>query len=70
MIESLLEIQIAYSLMEVKTEDSTLHPIDTHYMKLNCSIDVINKYIITNRIISYFLHINFFEHSGNTFRYE
>lgn len=43
MIESLLEIQIAYNMMEVKTEDSTLHPIDTHYMKLNCSIDVIFK---------------------------
>lgn len=46
MIESLLEIQIAYNMMEVKTEDSTLHPIDTQYMKLNCSIDVIYKILI------------------------
>lgn len=41
MIESLMEIQIAYNMMEIKTtEDSMLHPLDTHYLKLNCVIDV------------------------------
>jgi len=36
-----MEIQIAYSMMDNKTsEDSMLHPLDTHYMKLNCVIDV------------------------------
>lgn len=41
MIESLMEIQIAYNMMDVKTsEDSMLHPLDTHYFKLNCAIDV------------------------------
>lgn len=41
MIESLMEIQIAYNMMDVKTsEDSTLHPLDAHYLKLNCAIEV------------------------------
>lgn len=44
MIGSLMEIQIAYSMMDSKTsEDSMLHPLDTHYMKLNCAIDVSYK---------------------------
>jgi len=39
-----MEIQIAYSMMDSKTsEDSMLHPLDTHYMKLNCAIDVSYK---------------------------
>ncbi|XP_001947212.1 poly [ADP-ribose] polymerase [Acyrthosiphon pisum] len=44
MIGSLMEIQIAYSMMDSKTsEDSMLHPLDTHYMKLNCAIDVLHS---------------------------
>lgn len=40
-----MEIQIAYSMMDSKTsEDSMLHPLDTHYMKLNCAIDVSYKF--------------------------
>jgi len=43
MIESLMEIQIAYNMMDDKTpDDSTLHPLDAHYLKLNCVIDVSN----------------------------
>lgn len=41
MIGSLMEIQIAYDMIDVKTqEDSIVHPLDTHYLKLNCGIDV------------------------------
>lgn len=41
MIESLMEIEIAYNMMDVKSsEDSMVHPLDTHYLKLNCAIDV------------------------------
>lgn len=40
-----MEIQIAYDMIDVKTqEDSIVHPLDTHYLKLNCGIDV--SYII------------------------
>jgi len=36
-----MEIQIAYDMMEYKTvEKSTIHPLDTYYIKLNCKIDV------------------------------
>ncbi|VVC30258.1 BRCT domain,Poly(ADP-ribose) polymerase, regulatory domain,WGR domain,PADR1 domain,Poly(ADP-ribose) [Cinara cedri] len=42
MIGSLMEIQIAYNMIEVKTqEDSMVHPLDTYYLKLNCDIDVL-----------------------------
>jgi len=41
MIQSLMEIQIAYNMMDDKTpQDSTVHPIETQYLKLNCAIDV------------------------------
>lgn len=41
MIQSLMEIEIAYNMMETKTSgDSTVHPLDLHYLKLNCAIDV------------------------------
>lgn len=60
MIESLMEIQIAYNMMDVKTsEDSMIHPLDTHYLKLNCAIDVgyntIDIFIATILIV-YFVH--------------
>jgi len=39
-----MEIQIAYSMMDNKTsEECGLHPLDTHYFKLNCAIDVSYK---------------------------
>lgn len=37
-----MEIQIAYNMMDVQTEDTKLHPLDTHYLKLQCAIDVYN----------------------------
>lgn len=48
MIQSLMEIQIAYNMMDVKTPgDSLMHPLDNHYLKLNCAIDVsYGSYII------------------------
>lgn len=41
MIESLMEIQIAYNMIDDKSsEDPTLHPLDSQYLKLKCAIDV------------------------------
>lgn len=66
MIESLMEIQIAYNMMDVKTsEDSMLHPLDTHYFKLNCAIDV--YYLIYNILICFPLTMCF--HVFYFFRY-
>ncbi|XP_033221559.1 poly [ADP-ribose] polymerase [Belonocnema kinseyi] len=42
MLESLLDMEIAYSLLNVKT-DSTANPIDAHYEQLNAEIDVMDK---------------------------
>lgn len=53
MIESLMEIQIAYSMIDDKTcENPMLHPLDSHYLKLNCAIDV--SYIV-QRLFPIFL---------------
>lgn len=49
MIESLMEIEIAYNMINIKEEDSMVHPLDTHYLKLNCDIDV--SYIIYQILI-------------------
>lgn len=44
MLESLLDLEIAYNIMKpTKTEESVVHPIDSHYMKLNTDISVIDK---------------------------
>lgn len=41
MIGSLMEIAIAYNMIDdVTSEDSTLNPLDMHYLKLKCDIDV------------------------------
>lgn len=42
MLESLLDMEIAYSLLNVKT-DSTTNPIDAHYEQLNAEIGVMDK---------------------------
>ena len=42
MLESLIEMEIAYSLLHVKT-DATINPIDAHYDQLNADIDVMDK---------------------------
>lgn len=50
MIESLMEIQIAYNMIDEKTpQDGTIHPLDTQYMKLNCGVNV--SFITTIRVI-------------------
>ena len=44
MLESLLEIEIAYSMLKVKSEgDEELNPIDVHYKKLNTDIEEVDK---------------------------
>ncbi|XP_050521530.1 poly [ADP-ribose] polymerase [Daktulosphaira vitifoliae] len=44
MINSLMEIQIAYNMMDDNSHDNTtVHPLDTHYIKLNCAIEVLNS---------------------------
>ncbi|XP_043465217.1 poly [ADP-ribose] polymerase [Leptopilina heterotoma] len=42
MLESLIEMEIAYNLLHVKS-DSTVHPIDAHYEQLKSEIDVMSK---------------------------
>lgn len=42
MLDSLIEMEIAYNLLNVKT-DSTKNPLDTHYEQLNTEIDVLEK---------------------------
>ncbi|KAF7995152.1 hypothetical protein HCN44_004624 [Aphidius gifuensis] len=42
MLDSLIEMEIAYNLLNIKT-DSNANPIDTHYQQLNTDIDVLDK---------------------------
>lgn len=42
MLESLMEMEIAYNLLNVKT-DETVHPVDAHYDQLKTEIDVMDK---------------------------
>ncbi|XP_024936597.1 poly [ADP-ribose] polymerase isoform X2 [Cephus cinctus] len=42
MLESLLEIEIAYNLLHTKTDESK-NPLDAHYEQLNTDIDVLDK---------------------------
>jgi hypothetical protein len=43
MLDNLLEIEIAYNLLKSGSDDSTMDPIDSHYQKLNCKMDVVDK---------------------------
>jgi len=42
MLDNLLEIEVAYSLLKSGNE-SGQDPIDAHFQKLNCAIDVLDK---------------------------
>ena len=42
MLDNLLEIEVAYSLLKSGNETGQ-DPIDAHYKKLNCGIDVLDK---------------------------
>ena len=44
MIDNLLEIEIAYSMLDESnnTIEGTEHPIDTHYKKLNCGLETVD----------------------------
>lgn len=42
MLESLLELEIAYNLLNAKT-DGSKNPLDAHYEQLNSEIDVLDK---------------------------
>lgn len=45
MLDSLLEMEVAYSLLKTTKEDENteLHPIDLHYSKLNAEIEVLDR---------------------------
>jgi hypothetical protein len=44
MLDSLLEIEIAYTMLKAKSEgDKSVHPLDTHYAKLNTHIEVLDR---------------------------
>ncbi|XP_034943487.1 poly [ADP-ribose] polymerase [Chelonus insularis] len=42
MLESLIEMEIAYSLLNAKTDD-TKNPLDAHYQQLNIDVDVLDR---------------------------
>ncbi|CAM4960663.1 unnamed protein product [Rotaria socialis] len=43
MIDNLLDIEIAYSILKGSIDEKNEHPIDVHYKKLNCTIESIDK---------------------------
>lgn len=43
MIDNLLQIEIAYSMLKGSADDESQHPIDIHYQKLKCLIDPVDK---------------------------
>lgn len=44
MLDSLMEIEIAYSLLKTKSDaGNDVHPLDAHYAKLNTHIEVLDK---------------------------
>lgn len=44
MLDALMEIEIAYSMLkESAGEGGKVHPIDSHYIKLNAEISVLSK---------------------------
>ncbi|XP_046383121.1 poly [ADP-ribose] polymerase [Ischnura elegans] len=43
MLESLMEIEIAYNLMKSYDGDSSKHPVEHHYEKLKTDIEVVDK---------------------------
>jgi poly [ADP-ribose] polymerase len=44
MLDSLMEIEIACSLLETKSDNECdVHPLDAHYAKLNTHIEVLDK---------------------------
>ena len=44
MLDSLMEIEIAYSMLKTKSDaEGDVHPLDAHYAKLNAHIEVLDK---------------------------
>ncbi|CAF0861667.1 unnamed protein product [Rotaria sordida] len=43
MIDNLLEIEIAYSMLKGSIDEKDEHPIDVHYKKLKCVIEPVDK---------------------------
>lgn len=44
MLDSLLEIEIAYSMLKTKSDaEGDVHPLDAHYAKLNTNIEILDK---------------------------
>lgn len=44
MLDSLMEIEIAYSMLKTKSDaEGDVHPLDAHYGKLNTHIEVLDK---------------------------
>jgi poly [ADP-ribose] polymerase len=43
MLESLMDIEIAYNLLKTTSDDTDLHPLDAHYAKLNTHIEVLDR---------------------------
>ena len=43
MIDNLLEIEIAYSMLKGSVNEGTANPLDVHYAKLNCSIEPVDS---------------------------
>jgi len=44
MLDSLIEIEIAYSMLKIKPDaEGGVHPLEAHYAKLNTHVEVLDK---------------------------
>lgn len=57
MLDSLLELEIAYKLIkqeeEAETEDSKIDPFDRYYSSLNCQIEVCFRLILQFNLFTF-----------------
>jgi poly [ADP-ribose] polymerase len=56
MLDNLLEIEVAYSLLKSGSDEAGEDPIDAHYKKLNCSIGVLDKSSSEFGVIEKYVH--------------
>ncbi|CAF1646709.1 unnamed protein product [Rotaria magnacalcarata] len=64
MIDNLLDIEIAYSILKGSIDEKNEHPIDAHYKKLNCTIESIDKNVeVFKRIEQYMINTHASSHN-------
>ncbi|CAF4001703.1 unnamed protein product [Rotaria magnacalcarata] len=64
MIDNLLDIEIAYSILKGSIDEKNEHPIDAHYKKINCTIESIDKNVeVFKRIEQYMINTHASSHN-------